>query len=153
MEFFGRPPGEQDPNEEMEDDAEDPPENDDAPLLAAPEPLRASQFRKGELARRMMAVEDRMQARTDDTFAALLQVMHAAARDLVEVWTAYDRFCRDRLGVTAETMLAAWDFPTGDEVAAMLKRHRHVEPRQEKLEQYHGIYCRAWDTKFEGEDD
>jgi hypothetical protein len=64
------------------------------------------------------------------------------------VWTAYDRFCHDRLGVSAETMLGAWEFPTGGEVTEMLKRYGHVQPRQEMVDEYHGIYCRAWDRKF-----
>jgi hypothetical protein len=151
MEFFGK---RQDDEDEDENGAGDPGVHpDDEPALTAPQPIRASAYRDGEYARRMMAVEDRMQVTTDDTFKALLHVLHAAARDLAEVWTAYDRFCRDRLGVSAETMLAAWQFPTGGEVTAMLKRYDgHVKPDPAKVDEYYGIYCRSWDHRF-GDDE
>ena len=95
----------------------------------------------GQPVRTLMAVEDRMQVTTDATFDALLKVLNAAARDLAEVWTAYDRFCRDRLGVSAETMLTAWEFPTGGEVVEMLGRYSLVKPEPAKVDEYFGLYC------------
>lgn len=51
-------------------------------------------------------------------------------------------------------MLAAWEFPTAGEVAAMLKRYGgHVKPTPAKVEEYYGIYCRTWDRKFCEDDD
>jgi hypothetical protein len=101
----------------------------------------------------MVAVEDRVQATTDFTFKALRHFFTAQAQQLAEVWTAYDRFCRDRLGVSAETMLAAWQFPTGGELVEMLGRYPHVKPDPAKVDEYAGIYCRAWDHKFGEKDD
>jgi hypothetical protein len=54
--------------------------------------------------------------------------------------------------VSAETMLAAWEFPTAGEVNEILKRYAHVRPRQEKMDEYH-IYCPAWDRRFGDEED
>jgi hypothetical protein len=78
MDFFGRKASRED-EEDQEDDGPASGSDDDAadiaeqePELTTPKPLRASDYRRGELARRMMAVEDRMQVKTDDTFAALL---------------------------------------------------------------------------------
>jgi hypothetical protein len=152
MEFFGKQPDEQDVDDQdaAADEGGDGSGSDEPPEqepLTAPEPLRASRYRKGEMARRMMAVEDQMQVTTDDTFASLLHVVHATVRDLAEVWAAYDRFCRDRLGVSAETMLAAWEFRPAVR-SAVLERYAHVQPRPAQVDEYHGIYCRAWDRKF-----
>ncbi len=125
-------------------------DGDDLPAepAAPPEPVRFSDVHEGEFATRMMAVEDRMQATTDLTFVSLLGAALALVRQLAEVWTAYDRFCRDRLGVSAETMLGAWDFPTGGEVVEMLGRYPDVKPDPAKVDEYAGIYCQAWDRRF-----
>lgn len=52
--------------------------------------MRASAYREGEYARRMMAVEDRTQVMSDYTFALLLRKLNTLAQHLTEVWTAYD---------------------------------------------------------------
>jgi hypothetical protein len=149
--FFGQHEEQDDEDEDGADAPVDPPGDD---TLDVPQPPRASEYHEGEFANRMVAVEDRVQATTDFTFKALRQVFAAQAQQLAEVWTAYDRFCRDRLGVSAETMLAAWQFPTGDEVKAALKRYDgHVKPDPAKVDEYYGIYTRAWDHKFGEEDD
>lgn len=69
------------------------------------------------------------------------------------MWTAFDRFCRSRLGVPAATLLAVWDFPVGVEVTETLGRYRDVTPDPAKADEYYGIYCRAWDRKFGEEDE
>ena len=46
----------------------------------------------------MMAVEDRMQAMTDVVFAHLFQAAHDHAQQLAEMWEAFGRFCRTRVG-------------------------------------------------------
>jgi len=99
----------------------------------------------------MAGVEDRMQGTTDYTFASLLNAAQEAAQQLAEVWAGFDAFCHDRLGVSAATMLDAWQFPPGDEVTEMLGRYADVKPEPAKIEQYRGIYCRAWDRRFGGE--
>ena len=45
-------------------------------------------------------------------------------------------------------MLEAWEFPTGEEVAEVLRRYRGVKPDPAKVEEYYGLYRRAWDRKF-----
>jgi hypothetical protein len=150
MDFFKRRPELLSPDaEDDDDDGDDPVEVQDEPL-EAPKPLRASAYREGDLARRMMAVEDRMQVMTDYTFASLLNAATTIVHDLANVWAAFDRFCHDRLGVSATTLLTAWEFPTGDEVSEVLKRYGHVKPDPAAVDEYHGIYCRAWDRRFEG---
>jgi hypothetical protein len=150
LDFFSRdrePDGDGDDDDDSGIEQADEPAEDNT-ALAAPQPLRASRHRQGELARRMMAVEDRVQVMTDYTFAALLRGILDLVRELSEVWSAYDRFCHDRLGVSAEVMLGAWEFPTGGEVMELLKRYGHVKPDPLKVDEYHGIYCRAWDRRF-----
>ena len=89
---------------------------------------------------------------TDFTFGSLARAALEIAGQLVALWTAYDRFCQSRLGVSAEVMLGAWEFPTGGEVTEVLKRYEHVKPDPAKVDEYYGIYCRAWDRRF-GEED
>jgi hypothetical protein len=110
--------------------------------------VRFSDVHEGEMARRMMAVEDRMQATTDLTFLSLLGAAHALVQQLADVWAGFDRFCRSRLGVAAETLLGAWEFPIGGDFIEMLGRYTDVKPDPAKVDEYAAIYCAAWDRKF-----
>jgi hypothetical protein len=155
LDFFGRPSRWEAEADEEDDEAEggDGEEGEvPAEPADAPEPVRASDVHEGEVATRMMAVEDRLQATTDRTFASLLATAHNLAKELAEVWTAFDRFCHSRLGVSAETLLGAWEFPTGGEVTEALRRYKDVKPDPAKVDEYAGIYTRAWDRRF-GEED
>ncbi len=150
MGFFGS--RRESPLEDLEDEeTADGEEEPDEPAKP-PEPLRASAYREGELASRMSAVEDRMQVMTDYTFASLLATAQELAGELASVWAGFDGFCQSRLGVPATTLLEAWDFPTGNEVVDMLRRYGQVKPDPAKVDEYCGIYCRAWDQRFGGEE-
>jgi hypothetical protein len=46
------------------------------------------------------------------------------------------------------TLLAAWEFPTGGEVMAILARYQHVTPDPAKVDEYFGVYSGAWDRRF-----
>jgi hypothetical protein len=146
MDFFRLPPFHPDPELDDDDGAGDEQGEEDS------DPPRFSAYHDGQLATRMMGVEDRMQRMTDYTFVALFKAAHDLAKQLAEVWAGFDGFCHSRLDVPAKTMLAAWEFPTGDEVTAMLALYADVKPDPAKVDEYRGIYCRAWDRRF-GEDE
>ena len=143
MDYFAR---KHEPDEQ--DQADDSAADDEQPDLAPPEPVRASAFREGELARRMMAVEDRMQGMTDEIFLAFAKAAHDIAQQLVDTWEAFGRFCRERVGVEPETLLDAWGFPVSGDFTAMLKRYENVKPDPAKVEEYFGLICSNWDKRF-----
>jgi hypothetical protein len=113
-----------------------------------PRRRRLSAAMEGEFARRMAAVEDRAQVPTDWAFEELLRGGHEVAGQLAEVWTAFDRFCHTRLGLSAAALFEAWEFPTGREVTETLKRYDQVQPDPTKVDEHFGLYCGAWDRRF-----
>ena len=104
----------------------------------------------GEFTRRIMAVEDRTQHATDVVLAPLLAATASVAQDLVNVWTAYGRFCRSRLGVPPEVMMRAWEMPLLADVELMLKDYAAVRPQPEKVAEYADCCCATWDRRFGG---
>ena len=72
----------------------------------------------------------------------------AVAQDLLDVWTAFERFCRQWLGVGAATMLNAWQMPLLADVEQMLRRYADVKPDPAKADLYYGYLCGTWDRKF-----
>jgi hypothetical protein len=113
-------------------------------------PERLSELWDGEFARRMMAVEDRVQGMTDSVFASLFQAAHDLATQLVNSWAAFGRFCQERLGVSPETMLHAWGFPIADDLVAMLKRYEHIQANPTAVDAFFNQICSSWDSKFGG---
>jgi hypothetical protein len=151
LDFFSRErqPEEDDGLGEEDDDEEHAAdEQDDEAELSAPQVLRTSSHREGELARRMMAVEDRVQGMTDTVFLALFRTAHEHAQQLANTWEAFGRFCRDRVGVTPETMLDAWGFPIAADFKGMLKRYERVKPDPAKVDEYFGLITSSWDKRF-----
>lgn len=150
MDFFRKQRKEPELDDEPGDDpvADDAAADDDEPVLAAPEPLRASKYRKGELGRRMMAVEDRMQGTTDFVFVHLIQSAFVQAQLLADTWEAFSRFSHTRVGVSAETLLEAWGWPAEMDFAGMVKRYPGVKPNDEKVNEYVDLICRTWDQRF-----
>ena len=151
---------EQDDEGEAEGGQEDGEEDDeDVSAAAAEEPdlkeMRMSKRLAGEFARRMIAVEDRTQYATDLVLAPLLAAAAAIAQDLVNVWAAYGRFCRTRLGVAPEVMMRAWEMPLLADLEQMLTAYAAVQPQPEKVAEYATYCCANWDGKFGGgeEDD
>jgi hypothetical protein len=138
MDFFRRLP------DATADDSPEGEEEDDT------KPPRFSQYHDGELATRMMAVEDRMQVTTDLSLLSMQRAVDGLVQELVDLWTAFDRFCRDRLGVSAGVLLAAWEFPTGGEVAEVLGGYPDVRPNPAQVDQYCGLYYAAWDRRIGG---
>jgi hypothetical protein len=162
MDFFGKQrqqdlDGDDDDDDDEDDDEDDASgETDDAPAqedpLTAPEPLRASDYREGELATRMMAVEDRMQLMTDIVFAQLFQAALDQAQRLADIWEAFGRFTRTRLRLAPEAVLDAWGKPIAAEFTAVLQWYPKVKPDEAKVNEYLGMICDGWDRWF-GEED
>jgi hypothetical protein len=153
LDFFSkdREPDDDDHKEENGGEATDGPAEDDAPPTA-PQPVRASRHREGELARRMMAVEDRVQGMTDTVFLALFRTAHEHAQQLANTWEAFGRFCRTRVGVEPDVMLDAWGFPIAQDFREMLKRYEDVKPDEARVDEYFGLITSTWDKRF-GEGD
>lgn len=145
-EFFARPLPEPDADgdEELvlpddEEDANDDDENDDE--VPDPTPEQVDQ------GRRMHDVERRAEHFTACGTVLLLKAMDGVAKDMVNTWAAFDRFCRSRLGVTAETMLKAWEFPL-EEFQETLKRYEKTTPDPARVKEYFGYITKQWDERF-----
>jgi hypothetical protein len=110
--------------------------------------LRMSRWREGELARRMSAVEDRAERHTDAALLPLVAAAGGVAQDLVNIWAAYGRFCRSRLGVSPEVMLRAWEVPLLAELEELLAECRGVGPQAGKVAEYADYCFHAWDRRF-----
>jgi hypothetical protein len=100
-----------------------------------------------EHGRRLSAVEDRAERSTAEMWATISQVAIAVANDLVNAWAAFDRFCRTKLGVSANVMLAAWRFPLA-EFRSTLKLYKSVVPDEEKVEELLGGMTANWDGRY-----
>jgi hypothetical protein len=116
--------------------------------LTAPKPLRASSHRTGELARRMMAVEDRMQRTTNFVFTHLFLTARTQAQQLADTWEAFGRFCRTRVGVAPEVLRDAWGKPIAADFKDMVRRYPDVKPDEKKVNEYLGMIYRGWDRHF-----
>jgi len=99
--FFSERPGESDGPRTDEDEDED---DDDDEEAVGPRP--------GDFADRMAAVERRAGRASAGTMFVLSQASLAVAKQLTDVWAAFDRFCRTRLGVDGKTLLRAWPSPS-----------------------------------------
>jgi hypothetical protein len=108
-----------------------------------PEPLRASSHRTGELARRMMAVEDRMQRTTDFVFTHLLLTARTHAQQLPDTWEAFGRVCQTRVGMAPEVLL---DRPIAADCKAMVRRYPDVKPDEAKVDEYLDLISQGWDS-------
>lgn len=100
-----------------------------------------------------VTVEDRTQYATDLVLAPLLAAAPVIAQDLVNVWAAYGRFCRSRLGVGPDVMMRAWGMPLLADVELMLADYPGVRPQEEKVAEYARYCCVAWDRRFGGPED
>jgi hypothetical protein len=114
---------------------------------------RLSRGFRGEFARRMAAVEDRTQYATDCVLPPLAAAAGELAQELVNVWAAFGRFCRSRLGVSPEVMMRAWQMPLLADVELMLKDYASVQPQEEKIAEYAHYCCLTWDRRFGGPED
>ena len=144
-EFFAKPLPQHDDGEELHTDPppdegdDDDDEGDEEVLEPTPEQVDSG--------RRMDAVERRVEHFTTCGAVVVLGAMDDIARDLVNTWEAWGRFCRTRLGVEPETMLRAWQFPL-DEFLETLKRYSKVKPDPAKVNEYIGYICKHWDRRF-----
>jgi hypothetical protein len=154
LDFFARPlpaPVEADVIEEgdVDDDdpqgdpppAEDEDEDEDEDVA---EPSR----RDVERGRRMAAVERRAEHFTACSVLALTLAARDVAQEMVNTWEALGTFCRTRVGVAPETMLAAWGFPVAGDFEETLKRYAHLKPEPEKVTQYTHYICVNWDRLY-----
>ena len=107
----------------------------------------------GEFGRRIMAVEGRAERSTELLLMTLGVAAKDTARTLVNVWSAFGRFCQSRLGVGPGVMLDAWQLPIAADFAAMLKRYGALKPEPAVVDEYYGYLCGTWDRKFGGRDD
>jgi hypothetical protein len=143
MGFFARPMPH--PNERVDysddDEGEQEPDRRSDEELLNPTPL---EFARGE---RMEAVQRRSEHFTTCSAVVLLSAMNDISKDLVNAWSAFDRFCRIRLGVSAETMLKAWQFPF-DDFFQTLRRYEKVKPDPAKVKEYLGYIAKHWDSRF-----
>jgi hypothetical protein len=97
---------------------------------------------------RLHAVEKRAQHFTACGKLSLMLAARDTAQDMVNTWEAFGAFCRTRVGVTAETMLAAWGFPVAGDFEETLKRYAHLKPQAEKVRDYTRSICINWDRMF-----
>jgi hypothetical protein len=100
-EFFAKPLPEPEADEtapDDKDDLDDPGDDsdDDDEEVVDPSPAQIDQ------GRRMDAVARRVEHFTTSNVVEILFVMEDIAKDLVNTWAAFGRFCRTRLGVSPE---------------------------------------------------
>jgi hypothetical protein len=127
-------------SDQPEGDEENPDETaDHSPLLAYE-----------ERGRRMEAVQRRAEEFTKEGLAAFCHAVDGIAQDLVDSWAAFDRFSRERLGVSAEILLRAWGFPFLDELMETLKRHDELTPNVERVNELRNCIWTNWDRRFGG---
>ena len=102
---------------------------------------------------RMGAVEDHAEHASAMIAVVLARAALDVARDLVDIWAAFDRFCRTRVGVPAKTMLNAWGGPLADDYEQAVARYPGLKPDPAKTAEHFGLICAAWDRRFgTGED-
>ena len=70
----------------------------------------------------------RADAATDALREVVEGVTEVVAAGLVAQWRALDRFCRRRLGTSAEVLMRAWGGGVADETLARVQAHAGVEP-------------------------
>lgn len=101
-----------------------------------------------EFYRRMHAVE-----RRGERWSRRMEwVFRRAEADLVSelksIWAAYEGFCCSRVGMGAYRVLEACGWPGGQELKAVLERHKHVAVDQETVTSYQNALCGYWDRQF-----
>ena len=64
------------------------------------------------------------------------------------MWSAYDAFCRSRVGMPPERLLEAFEYPGRQELAETLARHKDVPTDDETTAMYQEALCRVWDRRF-----
>jgi hypothetical protein len=125
------------PDDEDEDEWDEEEEDEDAVPMAAHD----------DRGRRLEAIQKRAERFTAGGMALLLHAVGEISQTLVDMWAAYGRFCRTRLGVEPETMLRAWQFPLA-EFQETLERYEKVRPDEKKVAEYTGYITRQWDRRF-----
>jgi hypothetical protein len=80
----------------------------------------------------------------------LAETAEAVAQDLLDSWEAFSRFCGQRLGVTPQTLYAAWGFPPdmAQSVVDLLGRYKHLNPREQKASELFTSLSKAWIERF-----
>jgi hypothetical protein len=96
---------------------------------------------------RMAAAEERAERSTETICGMISERAQAVAQDLVNTWGAFDRFCQSRLGISAEGMLKAWEFPL-EEFRCTLKEYESVKPEEVKVEEMFCGICTHWDERY-----
>jgi hypothetical protein len=96
----------------------------------------------------------RIETQADEATAYVRQEMaetaEAVAQDLLDSWEAFSRFCRQRLGVTPQTLYAAWGFPPdmAQSLLDVLARYGHLKPREERALELTTALSRSWVERF-----
>jgi hypothetical protein len=157
LDFFAKPlpaPAEadvieeSDDEEEDEDEAEDDPPDNDEGEDGDDDEVDEPCGRDLERGQRMAAVEKRAEHFTACSVLALTLAAQETAQEMVNTWEALGRFCRTRVGVAPETMLAAWGFPVAGDFEETLKRYAHLKPQPEKVKEYTHFICVNWDRLY-----
>jgi hypothetical protein len=133
------------PQEAAGDDGEDEKDEEDDSFR---DDGRQPAERHRDHGRRLDAVQRRAEHFTAGSVLALSLAAQDVAQDLVNTWEALGRFCRTRVGVSPETILAAWGFPVAGEFEQTLKRYAHLKPQPEKVKEYTHYICVNWDRLY-----
>ena len=100
---------------------------------------------------RMHAVEHRAERWSRRLIRRVRQAELALASQMKGIWSAYDAFCRSRLGMAGERLLEAFDYPARQAIARMLRRHQDVAVDEAAAVAYRERMCSFWDRRFEDE--
>ena len=95
---------------------------------------------------RMGAVEDRAEHASALIAVVLARAAVNVAQDLVDIWAAFERFCRSRVGVSPRTMLNAWG-PLADDFEQALACYPKLKPDPAKADEYFGLILRRLGPK------
>jgi hypothetical protein len=103
-----------------------------------------------QLVRHLEHIEIQADEATEYVRQELAEMAKAVAQDLLDSWEAFSRFCGQRLGVTPQTLYAAWGFPPdmARSVVDLLGRHSHLKPREQKASELFTSLSKAWIERF-----
>jgi hypothetical protein len=103
-----------------------------------------------KVADHVQRIETRADAATTYIRQELEQGAGMIAQDLLDSWEAFTRFCGQRLGVTPQTLYAAWGFPPdmAQSLLDVLARYGHLKPREERALELTAALSKSWVERF-----
>jgi hypothetical protein len=103
-----------------------------------------------KVADHVQRIQTRADAATTFIRRELEQAAGTVAQDLLDTWEAFSRFCGQRLGVTPQTLYAAWGFPPdmAQGLTDLLGKYGHLRPQEERTAEMFASLSKAWIERF-----